>query len=165
MSSSAQASVSAGTWGILLPSIQKATAASIQSPSSALLTRICVGHLLSSQLLRPCMEPLLLSQETMRPVSTGPVRTRPARLVLGTGMIPPAASLIHTTPVSPDMRGRSIFDSCNLLHLLHHDRFMTRSAAMSITAVRRHTAESVATLPFHTPFTQERAHRNLAKSS
>lgn len=122
---------------------------------------ICVGLLLSSLLLRPCIELLSLSQETMCRASDRSSYTRPARLVLGTGMMLPAASLIHTTCVSPDMRGRSIFDSCRLLHLLHRDRSMPRSAAMSITAVRRYIPESVETLTFHTPFTQEHAHRNL----
>ncbi|KAJ4987216.1 hypothetical protein SVAN01_07227 [Stagonosporopsis vannaccii] len=100
---------------------QKAAAASIQSPFLSPIAHICVDHIVSSLLLRPCIEPLLLSQETMRPTidRSSSYKTRTPRP--RSSMILLAASLIHTTSVSPDMRGRSIFDNCSLLHFLHND--------------------------------------------
>jgi hypothetical protein len=99
------------------------------------LSLISVGLLLSSCFC-PCLEPLLLPQEKMDPVTgqSSSYKTRVSRLPLGTGMILSGVSLIHTAPVSPDMRGSSIFDSCSLLHHLHHSTVCTADLTLIRTA-------------------------------
>ena len=106
---------SAGRRRALLPSFQTTAAASFQNASSALHIHIHVGpFLLSCSSVRASNHSYCL-RRGWAPSLASPVRTRPTRLALGTGMIPRAASLIHTT-VSPDVRGRFIFDSCSVLH-------------------------------------------------
>src|SRR5690242_5726177 len=92
--------------------LQTAAAASTQSPSSALsYIYVWVFFSILCSFAR-ALNYIYCLRKRCAVLPTGPAHTRPARLVLSTGMMLPAASLIHTTCVSPDMRGCSIFDSC-----------------------------------------------------